>query len=83
MMTIQDAVFLPSQASFPPHFLKTVVDVKASGQPHIIKLWLGISKVILPVKYFCSTKPLFVTIEFNGDHKTAYNDEVKSGHPQS
>ena len=36
---------------------------------------------MLAVKYFCSTKSL-VLVEFNGDHKTAYKDEVKSGHPQ-
>ena len=38
---------------FAPHFLKMVVDVNASGPPHILKLWLGVSMVILPVKYFC------------------------------
>ena len=27
-------------------------------------------------------KPLFVTVEFNGNGKTVYKDEVKSGHPQ-
>ena len=25
--------------------------------------------------------PLFVSVKFNGDHKTAYTDEVKFGHP--
>ena len=24
----------------------------------------------------------FVSVKFHGDHNTAYNDEVKSGHPQ-
>ena len=36
----------------------------------------------LPVKYFCSTKPLFVSVVFHGDHRTAYRDGVKSCHPQ-
>ena len=43
---------------------------------------VGISNGMLPVKYCCSTKPLFVFITFNGDHMTACKDEVKSGHPQ-
>ena len=30
----------------------------------------------------CSTKPLFISVQFNGDHETAYKDEVKSDHPQ-
>ena len=47
-----------------------MVEVKASGPPHVLKLWLGVSKGMLPVKCFCSTKSLFVSAEFNGDHKT-------------
>ena len=35
------------------------------------KTVLGVSKVMLPAEYFCSTKPLFVSVECNGDHKTA------------
>ena len=51
--------FLPPELVFPPHFLKIVVELKASGPPHVLELWLGVSKGMLPVKYFCSTKPLF------------------------
>ena len=41
-MSFRDDVFLPSRASFfTPHFLKMMVEVKASGPPHVIKLWLG------------------------------------------
>ena len=40
-MGFQDVVFLPSRASFPPYFLKIVVEVNASGPPPVIKLWLG------------------------------------------
>ena len=58
-MGCQDVAFLPSQASFPPHFLRTVVEVKASRQPHVLKSWLGVSKGVLRVKYFCSNKASF------------------------
>ena len=44
-------------------------------------LWLVVSKGMLPVKYFCSLMPLFVSVEFIGGHKTAYKDDVKSDHP--
>ena len=34
-MGLHDVVFLPSEASFPPHIIKIVVEVKASGPPHV------------------------------------------------
>ena len=37
---------------------------------------------MLPAKYFCSTKALLMSIELNGDHKTACKDKAKFGHPQ-
>ena len=40
-----------------------------------IKLWLGAYKGILPVKYFCPTKPLFVSVKFHGDHMTVKKAE--------
>ena len=46
-------MFLQSRASFPPHFLRIVVEVKASGPPCVLELWFGISKGMLPVRYFC------------------------------
>ena len=52
-----------------------MVEVKASAALHVLELWLGVSKGMLPVKYFCSTKFLLVSVEFHGDHKTAYKDE--------
>ena len=42
----QDVAPLPSRASFPPHFLEIVVKVKASEPPHVVRLWLGVSKVM-------------------------------------
>ena len=35
LIGFQDVAFLPSRASFPPHLLKIVVEVKASGPPHV------------------------------------------------
>ena len=55
-MGFQDVAFPPSKASFPPHFIKIVVEVKASGQPHVIKLCLGLNKGMLPVDNSCSNK---------------------------
>ena len=54
-MGFQDVRFLPSQASFPPHFLKTVV---------------GFSKGMLPDKYLRSKKLLLMSVVFHGEHKT-------------
>ena len=48
--------------------------MKASCPPHVLKLWLGVSKGMLPVKYFCSNKPSFyVSVEFHGGHKAEVN----------
>ena len=44
------------RASSSPHFLKTVVEMKASGPSHVQKLWMEVSKDMLPVTYFCSNK---------------------------
>ena len=50
-------VLLPTpKLAIPPHLLKAVVEVKASGQPHVSQLWLGVSKGILNAEYLCSNK---------------------------
>ena len=59
LMGFQDVAFLHSRASFSITFLKIVVEVKAPGPPHILQLWLGVSKGMLPVKYFRSNKTSF------------------------
>ena len=51
-MGFQDLVLLPSRASFAPHLLKVMAEVKASGSSHVLKLWLGVSEVMLTVKQF-------------------------------
>ena len=61
---------MPSQASVSTMLLNIMVDVIGSGPPHVLELWLWVSKGMLPVRYFRSTMPLFVSLEFHGDHKT-------------
>ena len=62
-------VFLPSRVSFSTPFL---INCGSGGWLEItcLKTVVGASKGMLPVKYFCSTKPLFVSVEFHGDNKT-------------
>ena len=35
------SVFCLPELTFAPHFLKIVVEVKALGPPHILRLWWG------------------------------------------
>ena len=51
LMGFQDVAFLTSYASFPPHLLKIVLEMKALGPPHVLELWLAVSKGMLPVEY--------------------------------
>ena len=74
-MSFQDVAFLPYQACFSPYFLLIVVDVIALGPPHVLKLFFGVGKDMIPVKYFCSNKASFfvsvlVSIKFHVDHMT-------------
>ena len=59
-MSFLDYAFLPSRASFPPHFLKIVVEVKASGTSQVIKVLSGVSKGMLPAEYICPNKDSFL-----------------------
>ena len=45
------ATFLLSDFVFTPHFLQIVVEVKASGPSHVLKLWMEVSKGMLSVQY--------------------------------
>ena len=58
----------PPELVFMPHFLHVVVEVEALGPPHVLILWLGVRKGMVPVKYFSPAKPLFVSAKFHGDH---------------
>ena len=59
-MGYKDEAFLPSRSGSTPHLLKIVVEAKALGPPHVLKLWLGVSKGVLPVNTLAPTKPLSV-----------------------
>ena len=54
----QDVGFLLSWF-FPPHFLQSVVLVKASGLLYALDMWLWVSKGMIHVKYLCSNKSSF------------------------
>ena len=54
LIGFQDVVFLSSRASLSTTFLINGVEVKASGQPHVLKLWLGVSKGMLQQSLFLS-----------------------------
>ena len=43
----------------PPHFLSILLEVKASGPPHVLKLWLGVCNGMRPVNYVCSNRASF------------------------
>ena len=60
----QEVAFLHSRTSFPPHFSQIVVEMIASGPPHVLKLCLAVSKGMLPVKYLRSNKAFFVSENF-------------------
>ena len=51
-MRFQHVAFLSSRVGF-------VVEAKASGPPHIFKLWLWVGKGMLPVTYFYAKKTSF------------------------
>ena len=51
-----------------PHFLNIVVEVKSTEQPHVLKLWLGLNKDMIPVKYFYSNKSCFCVKIIFYDH---------------
>ena len=45
--------------------------MKASGPPHVSRLWLRVSEDMLSVEYCHSNKSLSVIFECNGDHNKA------------
>ena len=64
-MGFQDLVLLPSGVSFYNTFLKNVVGVKASGQPHVTKLFGG-KQGHTPCKILLLEQILiFVLVEFH------------------
>ena len=64
-MDFQDLEFLPSGDSFYTSFLKYCDRGKSLRQPHILKLWFGVSKGMFPVRYFCSNKASFCVTQIS------------------
>ena len=81
-MNFQDVALLPSRASFPPHFLNNCGRCEGLRTTTCLSTVVGVSKCMLPVEYYRSTKPLFRVDLILWDHTTACKDEVKSGNPQ-
>ena len=70
-VAFQNVAFLSnSELAFTPHSLRIVLDVKTSGQPHALKLWLWVGKGMLHAYTFASTNHLFVPVESFEDHNT-------------
>ena len=69
-MGYQDVAFMPSTASSIPHFINTVVKVKASGPPHVSKnCGRGQARACFLQNTFTPTNPLSVSVDFQEDHK--------------
>ena len=63
-MGFLDVSFLPSRASFSTTFLRMVVGIKAMRLSHVLRLWLWVSEVMLPVKYFRSNNSSLCQLNF-------------------
>ena len=75
-MGFHEVASLPSQASSTPRFFKIVVMVKTSGPPHVLTLWLGVSKGMLPVRYVQFNKSSFCVSQTSLRSQGCYKDEV-------
>ena len=52
------------------HFLEIVAE-NTLAPPHVLKLWFGVSRGALSVRYFWSGKSnFFVSVVCDGDHAT-------------
>ena len=49
----------PPEPHFTPHFSAIVMEGTVSGQLRVVKLWSGVRKGMLPVKYFHSNRSSF------------------------
>ena len=63
-MGFQDVVFLSSRASFSTTFLKNCGRGESLGTTTYLKAFVGLSKGILPVKYFRSNKTSLCQLNF-------------------
>ena len=68
-MGFQGVAYLSSRASYSTTFLKNCVRGESLRTTTCPKTVVGGKPG--HVKYLCSTKPLSISVEFSGDHKTA------------
>ena len=67
----QDQASLPPELILTPHNTKVVVEVKASGLPHVLGLRVTVSKDMQPAKHLRSNKSSFpVSVKRHGNHKS-------------
>ena len=81
-MVFQDVAFLSPGPRFTPHSSKFVTEVNTSGLPHVLKVWLGVSKCMHPVKFFCSPKCSFCASKNFMKILRLTQSLGKPGHPQ-
>ena len=60
-MDFQDVEFLISLASFYTTFLEMHGRAEGLQLPHVLKLWLRVSKGMLPLRYFLLNNSFFVS----------------------
>ena len=53
-----------------------MVQVKASGPPHVLKMWLAVNKGMLPVWYFGFNRAYLYVSEISWRSIGCYKDEV-------
>ena len=69
-MGFQNVAYLPSRANSSTTFLTICGRGESLRTTTCPKTMIGASKGMLPVKYVTPTKPIFVSVEFHGYHKT-------------
>ena len=68
-MGFQDVAFLPSRTSFSATFIKKFGRGESLWTTTCLESVFGVIKGMLPVKHFCTAKPLFVSVKFDRDRK--------------
>ena len=81
-MSFHDVAFLPSRGSFSSTTFLTICGIgEGLGATTCLDTLVGVMQGHAPSKILLLDVASFC-VNFNGDHKTAYKDEVQSGHPQ-
>ena len=65
-----------SELFLAPLLLNIVIEVKASRPPHVLRVWLVVNKVTLPVKYFRSDRASFCVSQISWRSLDGHEVEV-------